>query len=273
MQQIRDTVQKYQGMTSAPFGIAFMDMESGEQYVHLGDQLFPIASSFKLFILSELFRQIEAGLVSMDERIMLDDSNKSIGSGLLRYFNVGCSLTVYDYVFLMLLYSDNSATDILLKRVGRENVIKNILVPYGFTQTSIDMNCQKMLEEYYTVGAPDGETWGPDNKRSYRNGTFFCGEAEKSVQSTPKEMLKLMAMLYHGEMVSPKVSKQMIDILKTYSSNNRIAKNLPSGTVVAHKTGSIDRVVNDVGLVYTPNGTFALVLLYNGNMASLERIY
>lgn len=80
----------------------------------------------------------------------------------------------------------------------------------------------------------------------------------------------MLQRIYGGKWVDPDTCQQMLDIMKLCDGETRITKYLPKGTVVAHKTGSADRVANDVGIVYTPKGDYILVMYYNGNTADEE---
>ena len=269
VEKIQSIMKKYQAKTSAPLGIGFRDMESKTEIMLQEDQLFPIASVFKIFVLIELFRMIERGEISMEQEIVLEEKDFAVGSGFLKNFRPGCSLPLYDYCYMMMSYSDNTATDIVMKIVTPERIRKDLLEPFGLEKTRVELLCNRLVTECYIVPAPKGETL-PDGNLSYRLAPYFLCQENEDNRSTVRELMRCLTMLYEERFLTPSSTRQALDIMKLCALNQRIPKKLPKETVVAHKTGSLDRVCNDVGFVYSPKGTYAIILLYNGNLSSYE---
>ena len=270
IQKIKKISAAYQQRSQAPLGFAFYDLESGEQWAENGEKAFPTASAFKIFVLTELFRMAERGELSMDQRITLEKDDIAGGSGILLHFDTGCALTVRDYCYLMIGYSDNTATDILMKIATPEKIRADILEPFGFAHTKLDFNCKELLHYAYSIPAPDGETYIVSGKKCYRNAPYFTCETEKNLQSTPEDMLRCLRLIAEGKFGSEETTQGILGVLKNCATNQRIPRLLPPGVAVAHKTGSLNRVCNDMGIVYTKKGAYILVLFYNGNCATRE---
>lgn len=255
--------------TSAPLGVAFWDTESGKAFSVRGNEMFPIASVFKVFVLVELMRQRDAGRIDLMQRIPLEEGDFSAGSGMLLNFHTGCALTLHDYVYLMMAYSDNTATDIVIRTLGIANVHSGVMRLASLRQTKVDFNCRQLLEAYYSLpSASDPPIRG--GRASFRGSPYFSCAETHGVVSTPCELMKTMRLLLENRFTCHETTQEILSIMKKCETNSRIPKLLPPEVSVAHKTGSLDRVSNDMGLVYTEKGTYGLVLLYNGNCAAWQ---
>lgn len=271
--KISDIAAQYQKNTTAPLGFVFRDLKTGETVSYHGDRVFPTASSYKIFILAELFRKVAAGECSLSDRIVLNEEDKSIGSGLLAQFGGGLNPTLKDYATLMMIISDNTATDILFRFLGRDNIKKNVLEPLGLVHTKCDFDCRTLIENYFELGEKTIMQMLEENGGAYpsfHNSKWYRCETEENDETTPLEAAKMLELLYRGEWVSPETSTAMLNIMKACQTNTRIPKYLPLTTPVAHKTGTLDKLNADIGIVYTPKGDYILCLFYNGNLASLE---
>ena len=262
--------ERFQRESSAPLGFAFADLQSGERVAFRGEEPFPTASAFKVFVLAELFRAAEAGDCALDERLELTEECKSIGSGVMVLMDGGLRPTLKDLATLMIIISDNTATDLLMTRLGKDNIRKNVIEALGFRQSRCDLSCKELVSHCYQMGGLSKQEvlasrgfFGP----AQPDNEYFRCTAAKNNQASPLELLRLMELVYRGEWVSRRASDGMLAILKACQTNRRIPRLLPVGTVVAHKTGTLDRLAVDAGIVYTPKGNYALSLFYNGNLA------
>jgi len=218
-------------------------------------------------LLAELFRQVKAGELALEDRYVLRREDKSYGSGLIRLFDDGASLTIRDYALLMMKISDNTATDILFRMVGRDNIRQNVIESLALKRTKCDLDCNHLLSACFLrgLGEPPAKV-RPD----LRNTAAYTGGLEYNDETSPSDIAKLLELIYRGKWTGEASDRQMLEIMKLCDGNTRLTKYLPNGTAVAHKTGSCDRVANDVGIVYTPKGDYILALFYNGNVASEE---
>lgn len=273
-EKVREIIKEFQARSSAPIGVAVKDLRTGKTVSYNGDMVFPTASTFKVYILAELFRKIAAGECSLDETIVLTEEMKSLGSGVLANLSAGISLTLKDYAVLMMIISDNTATNILFDFVGGgEAIRRSVLEPLGLNATKCDMDCSTMIDSYYEMNGRSFTQMMMDYKGvqpSYCGSAWYKCTTEQNDCTTPLEILKMFEILYDGEWVDAGTSAQMLDIMKQCQTNSRIPKYLPPYTTIAHKTGTIDRFCADAGIVYSKSGDYIVTLFYNGNLADQE---
>ena len=165
---------------------------------------------------------------------------------------------------LMIIISDNTATDILYSLVGKDNLSKT-LTNLGLSQTSIPMTTRELL--YSIVGLDTGNSMHTYQMASDK---LFLSQLDldadgfseqKSDVSSPADMTRLLEMVYRGEVLSASSREGFFDILKRQQLNNVIPSALPVGTESAHKTGSYHSVQCDVGIVYSPKGPYTIAIM------------
>ena len=259
------TAQKGTGL----LGIGFKDMNTGEEVYYNGDKVFPLASVYKIFVLCELFRMQKEGNFSFADRHTLLESEKSIGSGILELIGEGAVFSMMDLIMLMMSISDNTATKLLQQYTSDETVTANIIEPLGMKDTLYRSGAG--LCNYYNVTVEEYRKVTSSGGRFHaRNGSYFRCVEPKNRQSSPRDMLKLLSLLQAGKFIDEETDRKILDIMLKCQTNSRIPAKLPHGVTVAHKTGTIDHLTNDCGIVYTDCGSYVLTLFYNGNLASEE---
>ncbi len=202
-------------------GIAIKEPGGQEIFQTNGDTLFPTASSIKIPILLELYRQAQMGQLKLEERVDLKRSMIAQGSGvLLRFSDGGSALSLRDLAVLMIVLSDNTATNILIDRVGMDNVNNN-LRRLGITQTRLQ---RRML---------DAE----------------AQRADRENIATPREMVMLLEALQQGKTLDGPRTRDVLEILK-YPKNTALRRGLPSNVELANKPGGIGGVACDSGIVF-----------------------
>jgi beta-lactamase class A len=228
--------------------VAFKDLQTGRAFVVNGRVSFHAASTMKVPVMFEVYREAREGFLKLDESVAVKNEFKSIADGSLfsvspeddseqtLYKKVGGTETVRELVRLMITESSNLATNILIERVTPARVMA-LLRRMG----ARDM---KVLR-----GVEDGKAF----ERGMNNTT------------TARDLLILFQALAEGHAVSREASREMVDILAAQKFNGGIPAGLPAGTRVAHKTGSITKIEHDAGVVYTPNRRpYVLVVLVRG---------
>ena len=263
-EEIRQLMNEYHDKTSAPFGLAFYDLESGRSYAIEGERHLPCASIFKLWLLAELYRMAEAGELSLEEEWTYEEEDFRAGSGVLIHLEPGSTrLSLASFAKLMMMYSDNAATDKILKRVGLER-LQRFTAEFGFADTFIGMGCDCVAAAYGTVSPEEGPFGGV----SYRKMPFYGEDCPQYTSAL--DLVRYFRMLEGGKLLGPAMTARALQLLEECQTNTRIPAKLPSGTPVAHKTGTLNQVINDAGIVTAPAGRYILAFLYNGNMASFE---
>lgn len=237
-------------------GAAFKKLDTGEEVLWNGDEPFYFASVVKVPILVELFRQIDNGKINLDDKLEMGKSAVVPGSGILKLLTPGLEMSVRDLTTLMMVISDNTATDMILDLVGKERVKKTIR-ELGLEKTEIRTSIRDLL--FDLVGLKDveledrtidlyREMTKPEKVKELKRGKT----SEIDNYTTPREMMFLLEKIYKKEAASGQSCESIIDIMKNCQTGyNRILKYLPREEVeVAHKTGSLRDVKNDVGIVF-----------------------
>ena len=235
-------------------GVSVKHLGMGESASLNGGELFPTASVFKVPVIVEFFRQLEAGEVALGEKKVLTEADKVPGSGILKELSEGLGLTYGDLLRLMMILSDNTATDLVVERVGKDRV-NGTLRSLGLEETKVVADCRDILFDLIGLGGlPDGEKtlalFDEKARGAALGGTWSLGVEDNDV-TTPDEMLRLLEMIVEGEAASRESCDVIMDIMsKCQTGGNRVPKYLPREEIeLAHKTGSLPGVRNDAGLV------------------------
>jgi beta-lactamase class A len=199
-------------------GVAVTDLASGEEVALHGDQRFPTASTIKVAVMVEAWRQIAAGRLSLDTPLLLEENEKVGGAGVLRDLQAGIALPVRDLLHLMIALSDNTATNLLVARLGTANV-DAMLDGLGLGET-------RLFRPTFRDGRADVL---PELEREYGLG-----------MTTPREMARLMALIAEGRAVSVEASAAMLATLRRQQDRAMIPRLLPSdGSIeIGNKTGT-----------------------------------
>lgn len=229
-----------------------------------GDETFPSASVIKIAVALEVFCQLEEGALSLSERIALKASDKVIGSGVLAELAEGLSPTIGDLVYLAMAISDNTAANLLIEKVGTFAVNKR-LFGVGLKKTFLS---GRILVQETKNGPPANEDYGASVSTSSAGDD---GRGERS-PTTAREIVRLLRAIHRREGLPPKACEAVLDILQKTQTASCIRRGLPESRFrdrtparLHHKTGSIRGVVNDVGIVATERGAYAVALLSKGS--------
>ena len=260
--QVRSLLRPFRGSV----GIYAEDLSGSKQYAYQANDLFPTASVFKVAVMIELFRRAERIELLLDDRRPIPKGISHHGTGNLKE-GVGVDqpdLTLIEYCRLMIVESDNVATDTLMKMLP-PSAVTATLRGLGFPKTHVAGNCTEM---HYQMAGIDSRIGSPKLDqilldRARAGNLVEAGFADSSSDgnvTTPREMAAIFDSIYNKKIISPSASVQMIEILKQTSSRNLIPKHLPADTVVAHKVGGTWRVKADVGIVYLERGPLLISL-------------
>jgi beta-lactamase class A len=211
--------------------IAVKHLGTGETYMLNADEPMPTASLIKFPVMVETYYQFHEGKVRPTDMITLEKADKVPGSGILTdQFSPGLTLSLKDAVHLMIVYSDNTATNLVLDRIGipSTNVRMESL---GLPNTKINSKVFKR------------STSSIDLKRSEK---FGLGS------TTASEMVKLLELLHTNKLVSPAACKEMLGHMKMCDDKDKFPRFLPPGTTVAFKTGSVNASKTCAGIIYAP---------------------
>ena len=224
--------------------VAVKHLKTGEEFYLNADEPMPTASLIKLPIMVEAYWQAAENKVKLDKPLTLRKEDKVPGSGILTsHFSDGATFPLRDAVRLMIAFSDNTATNLVLDEIGIPS--SNLrMEKLGFKHTKINAKVYK------------GSTTSIDPERTKK---FGLGS------TTAREMVQLLELIEAGKLVSPEACKEMIAHLKTCDDKEKMTRLLPAGTIVAHKTGSVNASKTDAGIIYRKSGPVALCVLTDMN--------
>lgn len=215
------------------------NLDTGKEYGMRADEQVRTASTIKLPIMLEVYRQVAEGKIAWTDPIEITKAAKVGGSGILFEFTDGTKIDVKTAMTLMIVQSDNTATNVILDKVT-SNSVNDFMAKLGLNDT---LSLRKI------GGGGDAKAWDePVNK------LFGIG------RSSPRDMVRLLEMLEKGEVVSKEASAEMIAILRRQQYKDGIGRNSLDTVPVASKSGSLDRLRSDVGIVYTRRGRIAMAI-------------
>jgi beta-lactamase class A len=223
------------------------NLATGREFALDADTRVRTASTIKLPILCALESLVAARRVRWDERIRLTPDDKVTGSGVLGSLEDGTDLTVRNLAILMIIVSDNTATNLITDRITAD-AVNDYLDSIGLTATRYN---RKVRGDGTRLAEPSG--WS-------RAGTLEENRKYGLGVSTPREMVRLLQMLEAGTIVSPAASKDILDILAKQQVREGIARRAPEDLRVVSKSGALDALRSDIGIVYTKGGPVAMAI-------------
>ena len=230
--QFAQRVRTIAETSDAVVGVAIKNLATGEKFSINENEIFPQASSIKIHILAELYHQADEHKIRLSDIVQLPSSVRVAGSGILNELGESSvSMSIRDYAVLMIVLSDNTATNLLNRQVGMENVNKFLR-----SQGAVKTKLQRMMMDMKAA------TEGRENI------------------GTPKEVLMILEKLYHGEIVNKKASDEMLSILQK-PKDGPIRSGTPAEIIVANKEGDVEGVRCDVGIVYLPKAPYAICVM------------
>jgi beta-lactamase class A len=233
------------------------------------------ASVIKIPVMILAFRDADAGRLNLDQRYVIRPEDQRRGSGLLQTFAPGLQPTLRDVVMQMIITSDNTATDIMIAKVGRDRV-NRMLDSLGYRQTrlnattgqlfravweSLDPKYASMTDrEVFTRGFPN------DSGAEGRNVAFVADSSKWLGRTTAREIARLFEQLQRGELASQASTQQMLRILRQQFYASRLPQRIRFRAGIAHKTGDWPPLLgNDVGIIYAASGPIVAAVFTNMN--------
>ena len=283
-------------------GVAARNLASGAEVHVAADELFPMASCFKVPVMVEVMRQVDAGALRLDDRLTLTEADKSPGSTLI-HCHEGLRPSVRDLLYLMITLSDNTATDMLWRLVGLGSV--------NDTMRSLGLetiDCFMPNREYFLIESGAGEEWaglsGPEIvarwreieargdyedafRRVLEENARLCGARflhlyeqrwgrDESLgyedsfavdqaldnQGSPRDMATLLGMIAQDQCASAPSCRLMMEVMSRQEWREKIPAGLPKGLLVANKTGGVSGTSNDAAIVSMPSGAPLVMVVF-----------
>jgi beta-lactamase class A len=272
IERLRSQIEAIIRGVEGEVGVAAKHIETGEELCVNGDTYFPMASVFKVPIFVEVMGQVKEGRFALEDEVSINKADQHLGSGYLSDLDApGIKLSIKNLINLMMMISDNSATDILLTKVGAENVNAR-LRSYGLEKITVDRTCQHLIMD--AIGMDYGKYKGlpldevikayrkerKENPEAFEQASAMFSQVIKD-QSSPKAMNRLLEMIFKKEILDEESCNTIISVmLKCQTGERRLKGDLPGYVQVAHKTGTIGGTVNNAGIIYLPDNLGHVVI-------------
>lgn len=256
--RLQANIERITRSVNAKWGIYIKCVETGEEIAINADETMDTMSVIKIPLMAEVFRQIEAGKFALTDRVTLKESEKRPGTGVLRSLDAGASLTIKDLITLMIIVSDNSATDMLFEKVGGVEPVNKLMQSYGLTT----IKATAPSDVWFKALRAEPDLW-----KFHTEGKTPYG------LSSPRDMGRLLEKINKGEVVSRQASELMLQIMRGQVYSSRLPKYV-TGFRVPHKTGDfLPYIGNDVGILESANRHIVISVFtarHNGIGPNLE---
>lgn len=265
LQVLEREIARLAKVSGGVVGVTAIHLETGKRVSMNGGERFPMASTFKIPIAVQLLTRIDKGEVKLDQMIDIKQSDLHPGSGTLAdLFNKGgLALSVRNLMELMLLISDNSATDVLLRTAGGGEAVTARMRALGIEGINVNRSTAQLIAEWIGVtNLPPEAQWTPELfpltfasvKPEDRKVAAKKFDADPRDTSTPDGMAALLEKIYRKDIMKPESTTLLLDIMRRCRTGEaRLRGLLPQGTEIAHKTGTIGGSTNDVGIITLPD--------------------
>ena len=233
-QQVKSLVNSFKGKVN----LFAKNLDTGETYALNPDERVRTASTIKIAVMIEAFARVNEGKLKWTDEVILTKEKKVGGSGILNELSDNLHLTLRDAVNLMMILSDNTATNLTLD-VLTTDAVNARMESLGFKNI-------KIMRKVF-AGGESAAGKDPENKK------YGLGMA------TPREMVLVLEKLERGEIISPAVSKEMLELMKREQGRNAIGRSL-TDVPIASKYGALDRLRSSVAILYTKKGKIAMAI-------------
>lgn len=266
--RLQQELQRLSDLSGGVVGICATHIESGRTIMQRKGEPFPMASSYKVAIATQLLSRVDSGRVTLDQLVPILKTDFHPGSGMLseRFNwpnspNIDLSLSVRSLLELMLLISDNSATDICLRLAGGPSAVNACMKRLGVDGLRVDRPTAWLIADCVGIPMDMNQAWSPARYDSLakfstpetRKASYVAFETDNRDTSTPEAMTLLLTKLYTRPILKPASQALLLDIMKRCETGlARLKGALPPDTEVLHKTGTIGLTASDVGIITLP---------------------
>jgi beta-lactamase class A len=205
------------------------------------DKIFPSASIIKLVVMGEILQKVDIGELILDNKVIVSESLITKGDGILRYLDASHSFSIGELITLMIIVSDNTAANILIDIAKMEDVNK-FSRKLGLKNTVLS---RKMMD-------------------------FKAAAQGKQNITCVGDICSFLELLYNGKIINEYCSKFMVDIMKKQQVHGKIDMFLPDGIVLAHKTGTLENLEHDVGILYGKKSDYVICIFTSGGTSNEE---
>lgn len=230
--KLEDTIKDVDQRLDGVVGVAILDLNSGDTILYHADEVFPTASSIKVPLLAELYRQAQEGKLKLADVYTVRAADDVPDSTIFNGLTPGLTqLTLRDLAQMVVAVSDNAATNVLIDRVGMANV-NSLMQSLSLTKTKLQ---RKMMD-------------------------INAAKEGRENLATPREFMMLLEDLYRGRILNAQYTDDLIKLLAT-TKDSPMQRALGENVKVADKPGELDAVRSDIGIIYAPNRPFVIAVM------------
>ena len=236
-ENINNLVKNYSGTAA----ICIKNMKTKKAYISNKDEIFPSASVIKLLVMAEVIKKVSTGQITLDKSVVVSNRLITRGDGILKYLEANHSFTIEELLTLMIIVSDNTAANILIDIAKMEDVNK-LCVNLGLKNTVLN---RKMMDFKAVANGKENITCAGD----------ICNFLE---------------LLYDGKIINEACSKFIVDTMKKQQVHGKIDMFLPPSIILAHKTGTLEKLEHDVGILYGSKCDYVVCILTKNGRSNEE---
>lgn len=257
IQRLQASIERITRSVNARWGIYVKSLETGEEVALDADRQMETMSTIKIPLMAEALEQVKTGRFKLDDKYTLRQEDIRPGTGVIQRLDPGAVLTVKDLLTLMIVVSDNTATEVMFRMVGGTEPVNRRMQTLGLTQTRATSTPAAWFAALRAA---------PSSEAFYREGKLPFG------LSTPREMGRLLEMMERGTLVDKASSDLMLQIMRGQVYRTRIPRYLTSYRV-PHKTGDfLPYVGDDVGVLEAPGRTIVIAVFTGNHFGSGEAL-
>ncbi len=275
--------QRLATLLPGELGAAIVHLESGRSVYVNADRPYPMASTMKVPVAVHILKLVDEGTLSLQQQVTLgvDDVYPEMGGPMDTHLSAGSAITVRDLLHMMITVSDNNATDILIRLGGGTSAVNARMQALGISGMRVDRYIWELLANYRGNDASQAKPMGPsaygelsrsERSEDVRRSHTTAWNADPRDTSSARAMTQLLEKVWKGTVLTPASRQLLQDIMAdTRTGAARLRGMLPKNTPVAHKTGTVGDVINDVGVITLPAGRgHAIVTVFVQSRASTE---
>jgi len=257
LQRVKASIERTTRSVNATWGIYVKSLETSEEIAIDADRQMETMSTIKIPLMVEVLEQIKAGKFSLTDKYTFVQADSQPGTGTIQRLDPGAVMTVKDLITMMIIVSDNTATEVLYRMVGGPEAVNRRMDALGLKHT----RAMNVPSRWFPSlrSAPTAEQF-------YREGKYPFG------LTTPREMGQLLEMMERGTLVDKNASDLMLRIMRGQLYRTRIPRYV-SGYTIPHKTGDfLPYVGDDVGMLEAPGRTIVISVFTGNHFGSGEAL-
>jgi len=257
LQRLQGSIERTTRSVNATWGIYVKSLETGEEIAIDADRQMETMSTIKIPLMIEALEQIKAGKFKLTDKYTFVQADSQPGTGTIQRLDPGAVMTVKDLITMMIIVSDNTATEVLYRMVGGPDAVNARMQTMGLQKT----RAMNVPSKWFPVLRS-----APTTEQFYRDGKYPFG------LSTPREMGRLLEMMERGTLVDKESSDLMLRIMRGQLYRTRIPRYV-TGYAIPHKTGDfLPYVGDDVGMLEAPGRTIILSVFTGNHFGSGEML-